>query len=347
MSKRSIVALSILLLAGMRPALAADPVIQVQTATAEADTYNEDLKVFGQVLPNPKEIVTVSTVVAGRVTRINVYPGERIVKGAEVVRIETAPDTESQVAQSENAVRYATEALAHVQKLFREKLATRDQLAAVQRDLDDARSKLEALSAIGANKEAQTLSAPSDGLVLSLGVKVGDQVAARQAIADLMNPSSLIVELGLEPGDASRLVVGDPVSVQPIEALENSKAPRIDTAISSISGILDPQTLLVPATVLLDGAASNGFFVNQKVRGAIRVSKQSAIRVPRDALVYEGSGPVVFVTSDGKAEKRTVEVVGMTDRYIYLSDGLRAGESVITGGLIGLADGAQVKVERP
>ncbi len=72
-----------------------------------------------------------------------------------------------------------------------------------------------------------------------------------------------------------------------------------------------------------------------------------AVIVPASALLTggEGGSSVMVVGIDGKAHARPVEI-GLTqaDR-VQVTKGLQAGETVVTTGAYGLADGTKVQVE--
>ena len=78
--------------------------------------------------------------------------------------------------------------------------------------------------------------------------------------------------------------------------------------------------------------------------GQIAVStQQSAVTVPVEALVPEGDGLKVFVVdAKGVAHARPVTVGGKTSKLAMITNGLSAGERVVTYGAYGVEDGASV-----
>jgi multidrug efflux pump subunit AcrA (membrane-fusion protein) len=72
--------------------------------------------------------------------------------------------------------------------------------------------------------------------------------------------------------------------------------------------------------------------------------RTDTVLIPAEAVVREGSETVIFVASGSRAERRSVKT-GIEDAArIEITDGLRAGELVITRGHVGLTDGAAVTV---
>ena len=73
--------------------------------------------------------------------------------------------------------------------------------------------------------------------------------------------------------------------------------------------------------------------------------RTDTVLIPIEALVRNGSDAVVFVATGSKAERRRVKT-GIEDASrIEITEGLRAGELVITRGQIGLTDGVSVTVD--
>ena len=69
-----------------------------------------------------------------------------------------------------------------------------------------------------------------------------------------------------------------------------------------------------------------------------------AVDVPRSAIRKDGEQDVVYVVTDGKAERRAVKVQTTQGDVARLSSGVRDGEQVVIAGPE-LADGDAVKVK--
>jgi len=101
--------------------------------------------------------------------------------------------------------------------------------------------------------------------------------------------------------------------------------------ISSIDTRLDPVSRAVEVRAVIpndDGALKPGMFMTvdlQRDRGDVLLA-------PEQAIVPEGTQQFVFVVNDGVAEKRRVELGRRIPGFVVISDGLAAGESVITEG---------------
>jgi membrane fusion protein (multidrug efflux system) len=72
--------------------------------------------------------------------------------------------------------------------------------------------------------------------------------------------------------------------------------------------------------------------------------RTDTVLIPAEAIVRDGGQTVIFIAAGSRAERRTVKT-GIEDvARIEITEGLRAGELVITRGHLGLTDGAAVTV---
>ena len=72
--------------------------------------------------------------------------------------------------------------------------------------------------------------------------------------------------------------------------------------------------------------------------------RTDTVLIPAEALVRDGGETVIFVAAGSRAERRLVKTGIEDEARIEITDGLRAGELVITRGHLGLTDGAAVTV---
>jgi membrane fusion protein (multidrug efflux system) len=89
------------------------------------------------------------------------------------------------------------------------------------------------------------------------------------------------------------------------------------------------------------GALRPGQFVRARVSGPVRVN---AILVPQQAVLQGAQGHFVVVDKDGKAEIRGVQVGPWNGDDWFITEGLKAGDVVVTDGMVKLSPGAPVKV---
>ena len=74
---------------------------------------------------------------------------------------------------------------------------------------------------------------------------------------------------------------------------------------------------------------------------------QGVVLVPAAAVVHEGEETAVFVVEKDMAHRRVVKTGFESDEQIEITDGVKAGEMVITSGHNGLPDGATISLGKP
>lgn len=323
---------------------AAEPSTLVAVATAKDSVWKETIDVFGQILPDPERMSAVSSPVAGTILKLAVYPGQSVAKDALVAEVGTAPDTQAQSEQANAAARYAEQALGHVRRLLEQQLATRDQVAAAERDLADAKSKASALQTLGAGQQQVQLTASVEGVVTAVQTQLGEQIAAGAPVARLADRSALLAVLGFEPGDAQRIKPGLSVRVRPVLGLgDGGSEAAVVTTLESLSAQVDPQTRLLPAIARISGSSAGEFYLDQIVRAELTLSEMQAVEMPRSALLYDGVQPYVFVVDKDQVRRRDITLAGTTNVAVFATAGVTSGEIVVTGGVAGLTDGATVR----
>jgi len=114
----------------------------------------------------------------------------------------------------------------------------------------------------------------------------------------------------------------------------------------SVDSRVDPSTRSVIVRALVpndDGLLKPGMFLN------VHLSRGTAdvLVVPEESLVPEQGDVFVYVVQDGKASKRKIQTGQRTVGTVQVTDGLQAGEIVVTEGTQKLRDGASVSVTEP
>jgi RND family efflux transporter MFP subunit len=218
--------------------------------------------------------------------------------------------------------------------------AARAQLAADQADLRKALLNL----------ERTEIRAPFNGRVSSENVDIGQYVRTTETLATLFSTEAAEIIVPIEdnslywfhvPGFTPGEQPGAPVTVQArFAGREVAWQGRVVRA----EGQLDERTRLVNVVVRVEEPYAakpplvTGLFVKVEIRG--RTLENSAA-LPRPAL--RENDLVWVVDADGRLRFREVAVARLTADQVIVSDGLAAGEQVVTSGLRAVTDGMQVR----
>jgi len=246
-------------------------------------------------------------------------------------------------------------------------LVPRRDLEAADRDLASAQDAAErartAHAAAQAGVTRATVRAPFDGIVATRAHNPGDMIiSTTDPVLRVVDPRRLEVVATIPRKDQSRVVTGatarvaagtDMVRLTVAGPLTNLSAGLPAGALapagaSAQAGALTKAGLEMPADSVafrLVFADPHKLAVDMPLQLDIDAEERTdTVLIPAEAVVREGSETVIFVTSGSRAERRSVKT-GIEDAArIEITDGLRAGELVITRGHVGLTDGAAVTV---
>jgi RND family efflux transporter MFP subunit len=236
--------------------------------------------------------------------------------------------------QAADAVTFAQNDLARVQRLFDERLAATDQLTAAKKTLADAQAALSAQQKQGSGQSLQVLKAPRAGVVTTVSSSPGDHVAQDAAILVLARADGAAVKLGLEPN--GRFAVGQPVTLKPVFG-----GPPIASRLTMVGRAADQTTKTLDAIAPLNGAPLP---IGAAVEGEVVTSSHAGLVVPRSSVVFDETGPHVFVLAGGKAQRVFVALGLNHGEDIEVSGKLAAGSQVAVEGAYELQDGMPVKV---
>jgi RND family efflux transporter MFP subunit len=203
------------------------------------------------------------------------------------------------------------------------------------------------------------LLAPIDGVILARPVNNGVTVGAGQRVLRFANNNVMSVELGVPDRVVNHFVPGREIEVE-ISALESQ--PAFIGRISEVGVAASQEGRLYRVVIKVPnprGVIRSGMTANVRV-GDLAQFEPGALRVPLSALVTapsQGGGTnaanganagfarlAVFQYHDGSVTRRLIKTGDIVDSSIIVTDGLKAGDAVVTSGASFLYDGARVEV---
>jgi HlyD family secretion protein len=187
-----------------------------------------------------------------------------------------------------------------------------------------------------------TIRSPIDGYVTDRPFYAGEMASPGTPLLTVMDTSAVVARAPVPAAAAGTVIVGDSARLH-VPGFEEP----VDGKVTVVSPALDPASTTMQVWVESpnpDGQLKPGTSVRVDI---VARTVPDAVIVPASALLTggEGGSSVMVVGIDGKAHARPVEI-GLTqaDR-VQVTKGLQAGETVVTAGAYGLADGTKVQVE--
>ena len=307
--------------------------IGVETVRVAPSVFVDDVAAVGSLKSN--ESVVLRPEIAGRIAAIHLREGMPAAKGAVLVAL----DASTQAAELRQAE--ANLALSQANHRRTEELYEKKFVSARARDEAGANLKvLEAAVALAQARLQKTqIRAPFAGIVGIRNVSVGDYVKEGQELVNIEDIGALKADFRLPESYLSRLRKGQSVEVstdampgQTFKGTLDAIDPLLDAsgrAISLRARLENPDLKLRP-----------GMFV--RVRLAFGGERQG-LAVPEEALVPAGNDNFVFRVAEGKAQRVMVKVGQRRGATVEITEGLKAGDEVVSAGQLKLRDGVPVR----
>jgi membrane fusion protein (multidrug efflux system) len=278
--------------------------------------------------------------------RIDPRPAEAALQGARAQR---------QVAEAD--LRQAEREWSRISSLY-------ERNAVSERDRDSARSALELAEANLAVAEAGVteaelnlgytdVRAPVNGVTSLEDLPEGSLIGQGTLLTTIVQQNPVHVRFSLPENDAAiqraaREAMTDTASAKDVDAtliMANGQAYSRTGKVDFTASTLDPRTGTVSARAVFPNP-ENIIIPGQFVR--VRVQLQSldnVVTVPEKVVIEGAEGPQVFVVDDDSmARARPVSLGPVVDGRQVILEGLEAGETFITSGLVNLRDGSEVNV---
>ena len=215
-----------------------------------------------------------------------------------------------------------------------------------QNTMKSAAGQLTSAKGKYAGAEAQLsyseIRSPINGVVTDRPLYPGETAAAGTPLMTIMDISQVIAKAHLPQAEAALLKPGDPATL-------TAGTDQVQGKVTLVSPALDANSTTVEVWV----QAANA---NQALKpgSSVEISARAksipdALVIPASALLTtpEGATTVMVAGSDGRAHQREVKVGVRQEKEVQITEGLKAGENVITAGGYGLPDNTKIRIENP
>jgi len=311
--------------------------------------------------------VEVRARVAGILIKRNFREGSSVGRGQSLYTLDVAPfkaaldRADADVASAEARLAQAARTQARLKPLFEAKAVSQKDYdeavsaeAVIRADLKGAQAR-RAESAL--NVEWTRVEAPIGGVIGRSQVSEGTLVSGPQVLlTSITQTDPALIRFGIadtdqmrwrQESEAGRLVLprGGAFDVEVVLSdgsvlKRRGKLQFTDARVNAQTGTTEAQAEVANP----DGALKPGQFVRVRLLGATR---PNAVKVPSRAVLEGPQGKFVYLLADGKAQPAPVQVGEQLGDQWLINGGLKAGDTVITDGVMRIGPGAPVQVAAP
>jgi len=320
------------------------PPTTVSSTVVKEEDWAPTLSAVGSVSAVQGAIV--ATELGGVVSKIAFENGSTAKKGDMLVQLDASAE-DAQLHSAEADLELARADLVRSHDLAARKVISRA-------DSDAAESKFNRLQAVvdqmRSNIRKKTLVAPFDGQLGIRQVNVGQSIDARQPVVALTALDPVYVDFSLPQQELSKLASGLEATVR-TDAVPGREFKGKLTALNSMVDTVTRNVTLQATLENPDHALKPGMFVKIEI---VLPEKGKTLVIPGSAVSYAPYGDSVFVIDkkrDPKTGKETqtlrqafVRIGEARGDFVSVTQGLKAGDEVVSTGVFKLRNGTPVTV---
>ncbi len=307
--------------------------LQVNGMVVNLIELDNKILTTGSILPD--EAVDLSSETAGKITSLLFKEGSRVRKGDLLLSINDA-DLQAQMQRLKYQSTLLQDREYRQRMLLEKEAVSREVYDKALTDLNTNRAEISALEAQIAKTR---VVAPFDGIIGLRYVSEGSYINPSVRIATLTKIQPVKIEFTIPERYATHVGVGNRITFS-----TGNSNQMLDAKVYAIEPIIDQNTRTLKLRALFANSRMEvlpGTFANIEL---VLETYFNTITIPTEAVVPEQGAFKVFLYRNGKAEQVNVEVGIRSSDKIQVTQGLQAGDTVITTGLLQLRKGMPVDI---
>jgi membrane fusion protein, multidrug efflux system len=341
------IAIALLIVAGIGMALANNktkinkaanpakdkPVVLVKATTVREDSFNTSFTINGMTIPTKE--VKIASEVQGKLVGLYINNGDVVSAGQTIASLDASVYS-VQLSTIDASIAKARLDLSRYNKLIDMGGATPMQAESAQLQINslvaEKKGVLEQISHM-------QIRAPFSGKVENVSVELGSFVSYGTVLGQLIDNSSLKINVYLNEQEALKVKTGMPVTISSA-VLAEPKAGKItmvsDKADASGKFLTEISFFNNDKNKLKAGILADVHFTMQE--------NETGLSLPVSALLSSTKDAKVFVVNGNKAEIRNIKTGIVTATKVQVLEGLKAGEQVVISGQLNLENGTTISI---
>ncbi len=307
---------------------------EVSVAPLSAGTFKHFVELQGTI--DAKNNVQVSPKSGGVVTAVYVKEGDNVRAGQPIAKVDDQLLRES-VSEVKTQMSLANTIYEKQASLWKQQIGTEIQYLQAKNNKETLERRL---STLNAQLGQSTVTAPISGVVDQVIIKVGQSAAPGMGLVRVVNLSQLKVVARVSDTYSGSVRKGDAVTVEfpDINRTMNSR-------ISFVATTVDPatRTFTIEAPLPSDNALKPNMLARIKINDA---TQSNTIVINQNLIQSTENGQLVYVAVNegGKkvAKAKTIKTGQAYGGKIAITQGLQAGDQIVTAGYQDLVDGQPI-----
>lgn len=300
----------------------------------KTSTFDNNLSLSGSIEAN--EQIEIHSEVSGIVEGIYFTEGTYVNKGQVLFKVNDI-ELRAQLRQAQTKEGLAAENERRAKLLLQKEAISQEEFDIANADYASMKAQTQLIKAQIAKT---SVKAPFSGKIGLRSISPGTYITPTVLVAKLVNTGKLKITFSIPEKYASEVRSGSTIdfSVSGSDKIYSAKIYAIEPEVEVAT-----RTLKIRAIAdNIDGKLFPGTFADVKLPLSII---KNAIVVPSEAIVPVQDGKKVYIANIGKAKEVMVDATTRTDASILILSGLKAGDTLITSGVMSLKNEAPIKVQ--
>ncbi|SHL37844.1 efflux RND transporter periplasmic adaptor subunit [Flavobacterium chilense] len=296
-------------------------------------TFDNNLSLSGSIEAN--EQIEIHSEVSGIVEGIYFTEGTYVNKGQVLFKVNDI-ELKAQLRQALTKEGLAAENERRAKLLLQKEAISQEEFDVANADYASMKAQTQLIKA----QIAKTaVKAPFSGKIGLRTISPGTYITPTVLVAKLVNTTKLKITFSIPEKYASQVKSGSVIefTVSGSDKVYTAKIYAIEPEVEVATRTLQVRAIADNT----DGKLFPGTFADVKL--PLNIIKD-AIVVPTEAIIPVQNGKKVYISDMGKAKEVMVDATTRTDSSILILSGLKAGDTLITSGVMSLKNEAPIKV---
>ncbi len=311
----------------------------VTSHIAEELQWQDSISSVGTLRASQGAII--SAEVSGTIWEIHFQSGQTVAKGDLLFELDTSSE-QAELASAEATLNLAQLNLKRAQELRQSRTISQSELDTVVAQASEAKAEVNRISA---NLDKKRVVAPFSGRLGIRQVDIGEYLNPGTAVVSLQSMDPIYVDFSLPQQQISKVNEGYSIRL----ALDTYPDLQFKGNVEAIDPDLDETNRMFRVRAALankQGMLRPGMFANVEV---VQPQPSTVVAVPSTSVYYQAYGNTIFVIKDKEGqsvvEQRFVKLGKAIGDFVSISEGIQAGEEVVTSGVFKLSNGRSVTVD--
>ena len=291
--------------------------VGIQLGVIEQKELTATIRANGLLkVPNNNK-ANATSLYGGVIKTLNVQIGDYVKKGQVIATIANPQfiQLQEEYLSTASRITFAEQELSRQKELFEGNAGAKKNLQSATAELNSLRTRRASLQQqiqlMGINpgsvsngnlKSALVVTSPLNGTVSNVSAKIGSYVDVSSPVIEIVDNSSLHLDLNVFEKDLPMLKVGQTIHFR----ITNNAVEDYNAKIFAIGSSFENESKTIAAHAVVQGSKT-GLIDGMNVTAIVSLNNVTTPAVPNDAIVNADGKYYVFVQTDKKAEEHHEE----------------------------------------